>query len=52
MNRKECIKILHDIQKYRRGNSSNMPYTPKTFGEAIDFAIRELRRYERIEVAE
>lgn len=52
MNRKECINVLHDIQKWRRGKSYELPCSPKTYGEAIDFAIRELRRYERSEVTE
>lgn len=31
------------MQKYRRGKTKEMPYTPKEFGNAIDCAIRELR---------
>lgn len=49
MDRKTALKILHDVQKWRRGHGDDMPHSGKVFGEAIDFAIRELRRYERIE---
>lgn len=49
MTRKEAIKVLHDTQKWRRGKSDSKPHTPKVFGEAIDIAIRELRRIEKIE---
>lgn len=43
MKRKDVINILHSMQKYRRGKTKTMPYTPKEFGNAIDYAIRELR---------
>lgn len=49
MTRKEAIKVLHDTQKWRRGKSDSKPHTPKVFGEAIDMAIRELRRIEKTE---
>ena len=49
MTRKEAIKVLHDTQIWRRGRGDSMPHTPKVFGEAIDIAIRELRRIEKIE---
>lgn len=49
MTRKEAIKVLHDTQIWRRGKDISMPHTPKVFGEAIDIAIRELRRIEKIE---
>lgn len=49
MNRKEALKILHDMQKWRRRNGRNrfsdpMPHTSKAFGQAIDFAINYLRK--------
>lgn len=46
MTRKEALKILHTYQKWRRG--ANIPHpTPKEVGQAIDVAIRELRKIER-----
>lgn len=49
MNKKEALKILHEMQKWRRRNGKNsfhdpMPYTPRDFGLAIDFAIRYMRK--------
>lgn len=41
--RKEVIKVLHEMQKWRRGNGDVMPYSPKQFGIAIDVSIRVLR---------
>ena len=49
MDIKTAIKVLHDTQKWRRGYGDEMPHTPKVFGEAIDIAIRELRRIEKAE---
>lgn len=49
MTRKEAIKVLHDTQIWRRGKDISMPHTPKVFGEAIDIAIRELRKIEKTE---
>ena len=42
--KKEVIRILHEMQKWRRGNGNVMPYSPKQFGIAIDVSIRVLRR--------
>jgi hypothetical protein len=47
------IKVLSEMNKYRRSRKpyakagSPMPYTTIEFGEAIDYAIRELRRINR-----
>jgi hypothetical protein len=49
MDKKQAIKILHEMQKWRRytGNEiKKMPYSPYTFGLAIDYAIKYLRRNE------
>ena len=32
------------MQKWRRGRKGGMPFSPYTFGEAIDICIRMLRR--------
>ena len=32
------------MQKWRRGKKTPMPYSPTTFGAAIDICIRLLRR--------
>lgn len=46
MRIEEAIKVLHDLQKYRRDqhvpNKYPMPH-PKKIGEAIDCAIHNLR---------
>lgn len=42
--RKRLIRILHGMQKWRRGEKGEMPYSPKEFGIAIDYCIRILRR--------
>ena len=48
MDKKEAIKILHEMQKWRRKRNGvgfdPMPYSPKEFGEAIDFAMNYMRR--------
>lgn len=49
MTIQETIKILHDTQKWRRGAKMNMPHSPKEFGQAIDNAIRILRKVNRDE---
>ena len=49
MDIKTAIKVLHDTQKWRRGKGDTMPHSPKVFGEAIDIAIRELRKIEKSE---
>ena len=41
--RKALIRKLHDMQKWRRGHGSAMPFTPYEFGLAIDDCIRLLR---------
>lgn len=43
MKRKTLLKILHDMQKWRRGGGV-MPHSPKLFGAAIDDCIRILRK--------
>ena len=47
--RAKAVRILHQLQRYRRGNIgfSDMGYTPKQIGVAIDTAIRELRSHFR-----
>jgi hypothetical protein len=40
---KQAIKVLHSFQKYRRGANIKMP-PPVIIGEAIDYAIRQLRK--------
>lgn len=54
MNKQEARHILTEMQHWRRGeypydSPDSMPFTPKEFGEAIDFAIYELgiQRYFR-----
>lgn len=42
--RKELIRKLHEMQKWRRGADMPMPLTPKEFGEVIDDCIRILRK--------
>lgn len=49
MTIKETIKVLHDSQKWRRGAKIEMPHSPKEFGQAIDNAIRILRKVNRDE---
>ena len=47
-NRQNAYKILKDMQNWRRGNppydkdGSTMPFSPVTYGQAIDIAIRML----------
>ena len=41
--RKQLIRKLHEMQKWRRGGKGTMPLSPKEFGEAIDDCIRLLR---------
>lgn len=46
MRIEEAIKVLHDLQKYRRDQHVPSKYTmphPKRIGEAIDCAIHNLR---------
>lgn len=42
--RRKLIKILHEMQKWRRGGKGEMPFSPKEFGLAIDDCIRLLRK--------
>ncbi len=49
MNKKEALKILHEMQKWRRRTGKNsfhdpMPFTPREFGLAIDYAISYMRK--------
>lgn len=46
MRTEEAIKVLHDLQKYRRDQHVPSKYPmphPKKIGEAIDCAIHNLR---------
>lgn len=46
MRTEEAIKVLHDLQKYRRDPHVPAKYpmpSPKRIGEAIDCAIHNLR---------
>lgn len=46
MRIEEAIKVLHDLQKYRRDQHVPAKYPmphPKKIGEAIDCAIHNLR---------
>ena len=46
MRIEEAIKVLHDLQKYRRDQHVPSKYPmphPKRIGEAIDCAIHNLR---------
>jgi hypothetical protein len=42
--RKVLLRKLHEMQKWRRGASIDMPLTTSEFGEAIDDCIRLLRK--------
>ena len=42
--RKNVIRILHEMQKWRRGANMDMPCTPREFGFMIDDCIRILRK--------
>lgn len=41
--RNALIRKLHDMQKWRRGHGSSMPFSSYEFGKAIDDCIRILR---------
>ena len=41
--RKELIRRLKKMQKWRRGYGMNMPYTPREFGLMIDECIKVLK---------
>ena len=47
MKQSEAIKILINANKWRRGAKIEMP-NPKQFGEAIDFAILELKQNKKL----
>lgn len=47
MKKEQVIEILTEMQKWRRSEhpyeeQNSIPYTPKQYGEAIDFALDEL----------
>lgn len=48
MDSKEAVKIIHEMQKWRRRRNGvgfdPMPYSPKEYGRALDVAIRALRK--------
>lgn len=51
MKTEEAIKVLHDLQKYRRDQHVPSKYPmphPKRIGEAIDCAIHNMRTCVRI----
>lgn len=43
MTKEEALNILHNFQKWRRGANTAM-LDPKIVGEALDIAIRVLRK--------
>ena len=47
MKQSEAIKILINSNKWRRGAEIEMP-NPKQLGEAIDFAISELKQNKKL----
>lgn len=51
MTNRKALEVLHAMQKWRRRRKGvcfdPMPYTPKEFGEAIDVALRVLRKEEK-----
>jgi len=57
MNKHTAIRILTDFNKWRRGDIKDIPEDVYTVGQAIDYAIeqlksiptknRKLRRYEK-----
>lgn len=55
MNIEQCITILTQLNKWRRGDKpyenggEELPYSGKELGEAIDFAIEELHRLKGLE---
>lgn len=46
MDKKEVVRALHYLQKWRRGGNIDMPH-PFVAGKAIDNAIRLLRNSEK-----
>ena len=46
MRRTKALKVLHRLQRFRRGRDSfsEIGYSTKEIGEAIDVAIREMRK--------
>ena len=50
MTIEEAAKILHDYQRWRRGATDFLRPTNKEIGEAIDEAIRIMRKVKRGEI--
>lgn len=51
--RRRIIRILEDMQSWRRGDDVGMPFSPVVFGIAIDVAIKVLentsdKKFEKI----
>ena len=46
MKRTWALKVLHRLQRFRRGRDSfdEIGYSTKEIGEAIDIAMREMRK--------
>lgn len=49
MTTKQVIHILHLHQKWRRGAISTPQVTQKEYGEALDEAIKIIRKYAKEE---
>ena len=47
MTTKQVIHALHLHQKWRRGAINEIPLTAREYGEALDEAIKLLRKYDR-----
>lgn len=45
MNNLQCIRILRDFNKWRRGQLKEIPEDNYTVGQAIDYAIEKLKKY-------
>lgn len=44
MNDLQCIRILQDFNKWRRGQLKEIPEDVYTVGQAIDYAIEKLKK--------
>lgn len=44
MNNLQCIRILRDFNKWRRGQLKEIPEDNYTVGQAIDYAIEKLKK--------
>jgi len=44
MNDLQCIRILRDFNKWRRGQLKEIPEDNYTVGQAIDYAIEKLKK--------